>query len=107
MSFSFSIAPSAQKKLEEIQEKKNKFLRISVESGGCSGFQYKLDLDDKISAEDEVITTDGAKVVIDPMSFELLDGSELQFVEELMGSYFKITNPNASESCGCGGSFGL
>ncbi|UNM06349.1 MAG: iron-sulfur cluster assembly accessory protein [Holosporaceae bacterium] len=104
---SFKIEQLAQEKLKDIHEKKGQFLRITVISGGCSGFQYKLDLENNQNPDDVVIVEETAKVVIDPTSFALLEGSELKYVEELIGSYFQVVNPNASESCGCGGSFGL
>lgn len=107
MNPAFYISPQAQKKLTEIFEKKNKHLRISVTSGGCSGFQYKLDLEDVVTKDDHVIEAGLIKVIIDDTSFPLLQGSTLDYTTELMGSHFKIVNPNASESCGCGGSFGL
>lgn len=103
----FYISPQAQDKLTEIFEKKNKHLRISVTSGGCSGFQYKLDLEDLITDTDHVIEAGPVRVIIDDTSFPLLAGSTLDYTTELMGSHFKVINPNASESCGCGGSFGL
>jgi iron-sulfur cluster assembly accessory protein len=80
-------------------------LRISVEGGGCSGFQYKFALVRSGEQDDFVIDRDGARVVIDPVSLEFLSGSEVDFVDELMGASFKIINPNATASCGCGTSF--
>lgn len=82
-------------------------LRISVEGGGCSGFQYKFDLVDGAAADDVVIEKSAAKVLIDPVSLEYLAGSEIDFVDDLMGAAFKIQNPNATASCGCGTSFSL
>ncbi len=82
-------------------------LRISVEGGGCSGFQYKFDLVDGAASDDIVIEKSAAKVLIDPVSLEYLAGSEIDFVDDLMGASFKIQNPNATASCGCGTSFSL
>jgi iron-sulfur cluster insertion protein len=82
-------------------------LRVSVEGGGCSGFQYRFDLVAERDAEDFVIEKGGARVLVDPISLGLLNGSEIDFVEELMGSTFKVKNPNATASCGCGTSFAV
>ncbi len=82
-------------------------LRVSVSGGGCSGFQYQFALDDRSEDGDIVIERDGAAIVVDGMSLMYVLGSELDFVEDLTGSYFKVTNPNASSSCGCGTSFAI
>ncbi|MFC3677469.1 iron-sulfur cluster insertion protein ErpA [Ferrovibrio xuzhouensis] len=82
-------------------------LRISVSGGGCSGFQYGFTLDDAETADDIVIERDGARVVIDTVSVEYLRGAEIDFIEDLTGAYFKIANPQASSSCGCGNSFAI
>ena len=82
-------------------------LRISVSGGGCSGFQYHYDFDAQVNDDDRLFTRDQAAVVIDETSLELLNGSEVDFVEDLMGAYFKIENPNAASSCGCGSSFSV
>ena len=82
-------------------------LRVSVEGGGCSGFSYHFDLVDGSAPDDIVIERAGAKVLIDPVSLEYMAGSEIDFVDELIGASFKIQNPNAVSSCGCGTSFAL
>lgn len=82
-------------------------LRVSVSGGGCSGFQYGFTLDDQRNDDDLVFQRDGVALVIDDMSLELLKGSEIDFVEDLMGSYFSIRNPQASSTCGCGTSFSV
>jgi iron-sulfur cluster insertion protein len=82
-------------------------LRIAVSGGGCSGFQYGFSFDDAINADDRVFTRDGATVVIDETSLELLGGAEIDFVEDLVGAAFQIRNPNAASSCGCGNSFSV
>jgi iron-sulfur cluster assembly accessory protein len=82
-------------------------LRISVEGGGCSGFQYKYDLVTDREADDLTLGRDGAVVLIDPVSVQYLAGSEIDFVDDLMGQSFQIRNPNAASSCGCGVSFAL
>ena len=83
-------------------------LRVSVEGGGCSGFQYKFDLVGDGAAEDDlVLERDGARVLIDSVSVDYLKGSEIDFVDDLIGQSFQIRNPNATASCGCGTSFSL
>ena len=82
-------------------------LRVSVAGGGCSGFQYSFTLDDQRNDDDFVFQKNGVTLVIDEISLELLAGSEIHFVEDLMGSYFAIKNPRASSTCGCGTSFSI
>src|SRR5690242_10812128 len=82
-------------------------LRVSVLAGGCSGFQYRFELDDATQPDDLVIERDGARVLVDPASLDLLAGAELDYADELMGSYFAIRNPNATSACGCGTSFSV
>jgi iron-sulfur cluster assembly accessory protein len=82
-------------------------LRVSVEGGGCSGFQYKFDIDRTQEQDDVVITRDEAIVLIDPVSLAYLAGSEIDFVDDLIGTSFRINNPQAKSSCGCGTSFSL
>ena len=86
---------------------KQDFLRVSVEGGGCSGFSYKFDFADAANSDDLVIERDGARVLIDEMSLEFLSGSEIDYAKELIGSAFKINNPNATANCGCGTSFSI
>jgi iron-sulfur cluster assembly accessory protein len=82
-------------------------MRVSVEGGGCSGFQYKFAITHALNADDAVIEKDGVKVLVDAASAPLLAGSELDYVTELLGSSFQVRNPNATASCGCGTSFSL
>lgn len=82
-------------------------LRVAVLAGGCSGFQYRFELDRAQADEDRVIAHGAARVLIDPVSLDLLAGSELDYTDELMGSHFAVRNPNAASSCGCGSSFSL
>ena len=82
-------------------------LRLSVEGGGCSGFQYKFDLADAADAEDMVSETAGVRLVVDPVSLELIEGSTVDFVESLGGAAFKVENPQAASGCGCGSGFGI
>jgi iron-sulfur cluster assembly accessory protein len=81
--------------------------RVSVEGGGCSGFQYRFDLVNDRAPDDLLIERDGARVVVDPVSLEFVQGSEIDFVDELIGAQFKIKNPNVTASCGCGTSFSV
>jgi iron-sulfur cluster assembly accessory protein len=82
-------------------------LRVSVEGGGCSGFQYKFDFDQMKSSDDLVLTQDGVVVLIDPISVQYMAGAEIDYVDDLIGSSFKINNPVATASCGCGTSFSV
>jgi len=82
-------------------------LRVAVSGGGCSGFQYGFSLDNARLDDDVLFEHAGVKVVIDPTSLELLQGAEIDFVEELVGSSFQVRNPNATSSCGCGNSFSI
>jgi iron-sulfur cluster insertion protein len=82
-------------------------LRVAVSGGGCSGFQYGFTLDDERRDDDRVFERDGVGVLIDEVSLELLKGSQLDYVEDLIGSYFAVKNPNANSTCGCGSSFSL
>lgn len=104
-----ALSPRAAKRITEIvaDEPENKLLRVSVEGGGCSGFQYKFDLVKAGADDDLIIERDGATVVIDPVSQEFLAGSEIDFVDDLIGASFQIRNPNATASCGCGTSFSI
>jgi iron-sulfur cluster assembly accessory protein len=82
-------------------------LRVAVEGGGCSGFQYKFDMDREQAEDDIMIARDGVTVLIDPVSLQYLQGSEIDFVDGLIGASFKVNNPKAKASCGCGTSFSL
>ena len=93
--------------LREQEEVGGANLRIAVSGGGCSGFQYGLSFDDQTSPDDRVFERDGVGVVVDDVSLDLLNGAEVDFVEDLMGASFQIRNPNAVSSCGCGNSFSI
>jgi iron-sulfur cluster assembly accessory protein len=82
-------------------------LRLSVEGGGCSGFQYKFDLAPGADSDDSVSETGGVKLVVDPVSLDLVEGSTVDYVESLGGAAFKVENPQAASGCGCGSSFGV
>lgn len=102
-----TLSERAARRISEIvaDEPSNKLLRVSVEGGGCSGFQYKFDLVPESEPDDLVIERAGATVLIDPISVNYMTGSEIDFVDDLIGSSFKINNPNAVAGCGCGTSF--
>jgi len=104
-----SLSASAAKQINIIMSKQGvtKFLRVAVEGGGCSGFQYKFNFADAPLSDDIILAKDGARVVIDDVSVEFLEGSEIDYTNELIGSAFKIHNPNAVSGCGCGTSFSI
>lgn len=104
-----SLTPAAAKRIGWIAERQGKpaILRLSVEGGGCSGFQYKFDLAGAAEDGDAVSETDGVRLVVDPVSLDLVAGSTVDFVESLGGAAFKVENPNAAAGCGCGSSFGI
>jgi iron-sulfur cluster assembly accessory protein len=103
-----SISASAARRLQKVLAgQPSAALRISVKGGGCSGFQYAFDIEKNRAEDDLVVTRDGASVVVDPVSLEMMRGSELDFVDDLMGQAFKVKNPNAVASCGCGVSFSI
>ncbi len=107
---SFQVTDRALARVAEIvaAEGRPAALRVAVLAGGCSGFQYKFDLDEASPAADDLVIERGpARVLVDPTSLDLLAGAELHYADELMGSYFKIRNPNATSSCGCGTSFSI
>ena len=82
-------------------------LRVAVLAGGCSGFQYKFELDEAVQPDDLVVVSGAARVLVDPASLDLLAGSQLDYTDELMGSHFTVRNPNAKSACGCGTSFAV
>ncbi len=104
-----TLSASAARRINAIlaEQVEADFLRVSVEGGGCSGFSYKFDFGKSIDSDDLVIERDGAKVAIDATSLPFLEGSEIDFVDELIGAAFKINNPNATANCGCGTSFSI
>src|SRR5271155_2931143 len=109
MTINVVVTERAAHRIGEIlrQEPAGTMLRISVEGGGCSGFQYKFDTERSKANDDLVIERSGATVLIDPVSVNYMAGSEIDFVDDLIGSAFKVHNPKATASCGCGTSFAL
>ena len=101
----FKITEKASIKIKEVLKDKQG-LRVEVIPGGCSGYMYNITTEDKINNEDKVINEGNVKVIIDKESFDLLKGSKLDYVDSLQGAGFKIHNPNAKSTCGCGNSFG-
>lgn len=109
MSQGLMLTEAAATRVDAIASKQGRpaILRLTVEGGGCSGFQYKFDLSDGPEADDVVCETEGVKLVVDPISLDLVAGSTVDFVESLGGAAFKVENPNAAAGCGCGSSFGI
>lgn len=103
------VSDRAARRIAEIlaAEPSPSMLRVAVTGGGCSGFQYNFALDDTKLDDDLVIEKDGAVVVVDPMSLDFLKGAEIDFADDLIGASFKVNNPNATSSCGCGTSFSV
>ncbi|HEV7436327.1 MAG TPA: iron-sulfur cluster insertion protein ErpA [Pseudorhizobium sp.] len=104
-----TLSDAAAKRISEIiaSDAGKQALRVSVEGGGCSGFSYKFDLAEAPAADDVVIANGDAKVLIDSLSLVYMEGSEIDFVDNLLGQSFQIKNPNAVASCGCGTSFSI
>ena len=104
-----TLSDRAARRIAEIVagEPDKPLLRVSVEGGGCSGFQYKFDLVDISEPDDLIIERAGARVLIDRVSLAYMAGSEIDFVDDLIGSSFRVINPNATASCGCGTSFSI
>jgi iron-sulfur cluster assembly accessory protein len=104
-----TVSARAARRIGEVlkAEPAGAMLRVSVEGGGCSGFQYKFDIEHAKAADDIEVARDGAVVLIDPVSLKFLAGSEIDFVDDLIGASFKVANPNATASCGCGTSFSI
>jgi iron-sulfur cluster assembly accessory protein len=109
MTTSVTVTERAARRIGEIllREPAGTMLRVSVEGGGCSGFQYKFDTERSKADDDIVIKRGGATVLIDPVSLDYMAGSEIDFVDDLIGSSFKVNNPKATAACGCGTSFAL
>ena len=109
MTANVTVSERAARRIGEILkgEPAGTMLRVSVEGGGCSGFQYKFDMDRAKTDDDLVIFRDGATVLIDSLSVGYMAGSEIDFVDDLIGASFKVKNPKATASCGCGTSFSL
>lgn len=104
-----TVSARAAKRIAMIlkSETQPAMLRIAVTGGGCSGFQYNFTIDDARMDDDLLVERDGATVLIDPVSLDFLKGAEVDFVDDLIGQSFKINNPNATASCGCGTSFSV
>ena len=104
-----TLTENAAKRVAWIAERQNKpaILRLAVDGGGCAGFTYRFELAEGADSDDAVAETAGVKLVVDPVSLELVSGSAVDFVEDLGGAAFKVTNPNAQSGCGCGSSFSV
>lgn len=105
----FSLSEAAALRITQLLESEpvGSFFRVAVLGGGCSGFQYDFRIDKDRQDDDLVFVSHDVEVVVDEMSLELIDQAELDYVQDLMGSYFAVTNPNATASCGCGTSFSI
>lgn len=104
------VTEKAARRIAELkaqEDAENAFLRIAVSGGGCSGFQYGFSFDDERNEDDFVFQKDGVGIIVDEVSLGLLNGAEVDFIEDLMGASFQIRNPNAASSCGCGNSFSI
>lgn len=104
-----ALTPSAAARVAAIAARQGKpaILRLAVEGGGCSGFQYRFGLADAVEGDDLAVQQDGVTLVVDSMSLDLVRGGAVDFVEDLGGAAFKVTNPNATAGCGCGSSFSI
>ena len=104
---SITLSPRAARRIAEIlgAEAAPALFRVSVQGGGCSGFQYRFDVTKEKAPDDLLVEHDGARVLVDPVSLGFMRGAEIDFVDELIGAQFKINNPNVTASCGCGTSF--
>ncbi len=104
-----TLTPSAAKRIKVLnaQAGTNQMFRVTVNGGGCSGFQYEFKLDDQLNDDDLTFERDGSVLVTDETSLDLIAGSEVDFIDDLMGAYFQVRNPNATSSCGCGTSFAI
>ena len=109
LSTDISLSAAAAARVAAIAAKQAKpaILRLSVEGGGCSGFQYRFGLADAPDGDDLIAETDGVRLVVDPVSIDLVRGAEVDFVESLGGAAFRVTNPQAASGCGCGTSFAI
>lgn len=107
---SVQLSDSAARRIGEIREMEGNaglMLRLAVLGGGCSGFQYKFDLDDTINDDDLIFENGDTKLIVDEVSIGLLEGAVVDFKEDLGGSFFAVDNPNAAANCGCGASFSI
>ena len=106
---SITISPRAARRIAELLsgEEAQALFRVSVEGGGCSGFQYRFDLVKERAPDDLLVERDGARVVVDPISLGFLQSAELDFVDDLIGAQFKVNNPHVTAACGCGTSFSV
>ena len=109
MAQTVTLSESAARRIQAISQREGRqmMLRVAVEGGGCSGFQYQFDLVDAVQDDDLKVERDGAAALVDIVSLALLGGSEIDFVDELAGAEFRVRNPNAKSSCGCGVSFSI
>ena len=106
----FNVTVNAARRIETLiaaEDQNGARMRVEVLGGGCSGFQYQFKFDDSTADDDHIFAANGVEVIVDDVSLDLLNGAELDYVEELIGAYFQVNNPNAASSCGCGTSFSI
>lgn len=107
----FAVTDNAARRIDVLRRDEPNgaalMMRVAVLGGGCSGFQYKFDFDDTVNDDDHVFERNGVRVVVDDVSLDLLSGAQLDYKDELIGSYFAVENPNATSACGCGTSFAI
>jgi len=106
----FGISENAAKRVAELRAAEGNdrlMLRVAVDGGGCNGFQYRFDFDEAVNDDDTVFERDGVKVVVDEISLDFLGDAQVDYKQELIGSYFAVENPNATSNCGCGTSFSV
>jgi iron-sulfur cluster insertion protein len=109
MEHAFAVSARAAEQIAAIVAAQTRpaALRVAVLAGGCSGFQYKFELDETVQPDDLIVESGTARVLVDPVSLDLLAGAQLDYTDELMGSHFTVRNPNATSACGCGTSFAV
>jgi iron-sulfur cluster insertion protein len=108
MTIQFSVTEKAAQRITDLLASENSaYFRVRVDGGGCAGFQYKFEFDDQPAEDDRQFSAHGITVLVDAVSLDFLGDAQLDFVDELLGAYFKIENPNATAACGCGTSFAV
>ena len=104
-----TVTEQAINRIQEVSKKKkpSSFFRVSISGGGCQGFQYNFKFEEKSNSDDEIFNFKDVQLLVDKVSLDILKGSKIDFVNDMLGSYFKIENPKASSTCGCGTSFSI
>ena len=105
-----TVTDQAIDRIKEVSKKKKQskvFFRVSISGGGCQGFQYNFKFEEEVNSDDQVFNFKNVQILVDKISLDILKGSKIDFVNDMVGSYFKIENPKASSTCGCGTSFSI